>query len=106
VVVLEALALGVPVLASRVGALPELIEEGVSGRLCEAGDYAAFAERIGQLARDPKGLQQMKGQSRLWAEQKFDARRMLADYETALSGIWARHDNGQSGQQIRLETVE
>jgi glycosyltransferase involved in cell wall biosynthesis len=90
VVVLEALALGVPVIASSVGALPEMIEQAVSGLLCDAGDYAAFAEYIVQLARDPNRLQQMKYEARLAAEQKFDARRMLADYEAALTGLLAK----------------
>jgi glycosyltransferase involved in cell wall biosynthesis len=103
VVVLEALAFGVPVLASRVGALPELVEEAVSGHLCDAGDYAAFAQYIVQVARDPDGLRQMKHQSRLAAEQRFDARRMLADYERTLSELLDEHDPDDARQQARSE---
>ncbi|MCB5175200.1 glycosyltransferase [Microvirga sp. SM9] len=87
VVVLEALALGVPVLASNVGALPELIEEGNSGRLYEPGDYDAFAEGIVELAKRPDEVQRMKQQARASAERKFDARSMLAQYEEILSNI-------------------
>src|SRR5690242_1141634 len=47
---LESLALGVPVIASRVGALPDVIEDGVTGFLCDPGDVSAFAERIRWLA--------------------------------------------------------
>lgn len=110
VVVLEALALGVPVLASRVGALPELIEEAVSGILCDAGDYAAFAEYILQLARDPNRLQQMKRQARLSAEQKFDAHRMLGDYESALSDVLSEPNHAKPSegarQQVTSESVK
>jgi glycosyltransferase involved in cell wall biosynthesis len=50
VVVLEALALGVTVIASRVGALPELIEDGVNGVLCDAGDIDGFVACLVGLA--------------------------------------------------------
>jgi glycosyltransferase involved in cell wall biosynthesis len=46
VAVMEALALGVPVVATRVGGLPELIEPGESGLLVEPGDPDALAEAI------------------------------------------------------------
>jgi len=110
VVVLEALALGVPVLASRVGALPEIIEDAVSGLLCDAGDYASFAEHIVQLARDPNRLQQMKRQARLSAERKFDARRMLGDYVSTLSDVLAKPSRAKplegAGQQATSESVK
>jgi len=59
-VVLEALAMGVPVIASRVGALPELIDDGGTGYLCAAGDITAFAKRLQELADAPARLAAMK----------------------------------------------
>jgi glycosyltransferase involved in cell wall biosynthesis len=56
VVVLEALSLGVPVLAFRVGALPELIQEGETGWLCDPNDPKAFAGRIEHAGQDPQWL--------------------------------------------------
>jgi glycosyltransferase involved in cell wall biosynthesis len=50
--VMEALALGVPVVATRVGGLPELVEDGVSGVLVEPGDAAALAAAILTLTDD------------------------------------------------------
>lgn len=56
---LEAMAAGLPVVATRVGSVPELIEEGVNGFLVAAGDYEALAERIVNLARDRELRQTM-----------------------------------------------
>jgi len=50
--VIDAMALGVPPIAFAVGGLPELIEDGVSGRLIPPGDIAGFARAAGQLIRD------------------------------------------------------
>ena len=41
---LEAMAAGVPVVATKTGGLPELVEDGVSGFLCEVGDVDSMAE--------------------------------------------------------------
>ncbi|KFG69889.1 glycosyltransferase [Microvirga sp. BSC39] len=101
VVVLEALAQGVPVLASNVGALPELIENTISGFLCSPRDYKAFAEYIVQLARNPERLQQMKLSARMAAEERLDARKMLMEYENALSGLLSKHE-----QKELSETAE
>jgi N-acetyl-alpha-D-glucosaminyl L-malate synthase BshA len=49
---LEAMACEVPVIASRVGGLPEVIEDGVTGFLCSPDDVEGMAERAVALARD------------------------------------------------------
>jgi glycosyltransferase involved in cell wall biosynthesis len=51
-VVLEAGAAALPVIASEVGGIPEVMENGVEGILCPAGDAAAFAAAITKLAHD------------------------------------------------------
>ncbi len=51
--VIDAMALGVPPIAFRVGGLPELIEDGVSGVLVAAGDISAFADATSRLVLDP-----------------------------------------------------
>lgn len=87
VVVLEALASGVPVIASAVGGLPELIDDGVNGFLCIPGIAAHFAGKIARLARDPELLIRMKKAARLSAEQNFDSRHMFSRYERALRDL-------------------
>src|SRR5260370_37796872 len=53
-IVLEALATGVPVVASRVGAIPELITDGVNGYICDVGDADAFVDRLRRLVSSPR----------------------------------------------------
>jgi glycosyltransferase involved in cell wall biosynthesis len=50
--VIDAMSLGVPPIAFRVGGLPELIQDGTSGVLVPAGDAAAFAAATERLVRD------------------------------------------------------
>lgn len=51
--VLEAFALGKPVIGSRIGGIPELVRPGVTGLLAEPGDPASLAEAIERLRADP-----------------------------------------------------
>lgn len=51
-VICEALACGVPVIASDIGGIPELVRDGVTGYLFEKGNADAFSERVHQLTED------------------------------------------------------
>ena len=57
--VLEAMAAGRPALAYRHGALPELIEDGVTGFLIAPGNVGELAERLRELCRNPQRIVQM-----------------------------------------------
>ena len=58
VVVSQALATGLPVIATRHSGLPEQVVDGENGFLVEEGDYEALAERIFALSNDPRLLAQ------------------------------------------------
>lgn len=90
VVVLESLAMGVPVVASSVGALPELVREGETGFLCRPGDVRGFADRLRWLATHPEDHGRMRTAARAFAERHFDARRMVDAYEQALRELTPR----------------
>jgi glycosyltransferase involved in cell wall biosynthesis len=51
-VVLEAMASGTPVISSRLGGLPEIVQDGVTGYLVEPGNADELRERIGQVIHD------------------------------------------------------
>lgn len=71
--VLEAMRAGVPVVATRVGALPEMVEDGVSGLLV-AHDDAELAAAIESLLADPARVETMGAAGRARVEDRFDAR--------------------------------
>lgn len=68
---LEAGACRKPVVATRVGGIPEVIEEGENGYLVEAGDVDALAERVERLIADPALRTRMGNAGRLQVEQAF-----------------------------------
>jgi glycosyltransferase involved in cell wall biosynthesis len=58
-VIVEALSQGLPVVASRAAAIPELVEDGRHGRLVPPGDAGQFAAAIERLAQDPEARRRM-----------------------------------------------
>jgi colanic acid/amylovoran biosynthesis glycosyltransferase len=52
-VLAEAMAMGVPTASTRVSGIPELVEDGITGRLADPGDAAGMAEALDDLLRDP-----------------------------------------------------
>ena len=52
-VILQALAMGRPVVASPIGGIPEVVHHGTTGFLCPVGDPAAYADAAGRLLADP-----------------------------------------------------
>jgi glycosyltransferase involved in cell wall biosynthesis len=78
--VMEAAAAGIPIIASRVGGLPEIIEHGRGGLLFPSGDDAALAAGLWQLLSDKDQARKMSQASKERVEGRFDVRRMAADY--------------------------
>ncbi|MDQ3607421.1 MAG: glycosyltransferase family 4 protein [Actinomycetota bacterium] len=83
--VVESMAAGLPVVASRVGALDELVAHGATGLLCPPGDPAALTEALAELAGDPARCVRMGAAGRSWvlAERTWDA---VVDRVLALAG--------------------
>ncbi len=82
-VVLEAFALGVPVVASRIGSIPEYVTDGVSGRLFTPGDDADLARVLRELASDATERNRLSTGAQYAGQHKF-AQRALADEFVAL----------------------
>lgn len=78
--VLEAMASGLPVVASNCSSLPEQIDDGKGGFLCPVGDAEAFAERINILADSAKLRREMGDYNRAKVEQKFSLEQMVNEY--------------------------
>ena len=71
----EALACGTPVVATTAGALPEIVEDGVSGLLVPAGDVAALAKAIRALLENPERCRMMGEAGARRIRERFSWRR-------------------------------
>jgi glycosyltransferase involved in cell wall biosynthesis len=76
----EAMACGLPVVATDCSSLPELVVDGKGGFLCPAGDTKQFAARINELAESAALRRQMGEYNRARVEEKFTLQRMVNEY--------------------------
>jgi colanic acid/amylovoran biosynthesis glycosyltransferase len=98
VVLMEAMASGVPVVASRIAGIPELVEDGVSGVLVPPANSDALARAITRLLEDPSLRRRLAERGRAVVEREFDIRREVAKMaclfeqtlRTGQDGPWAK----------------
>jgi glycosyltransferase involved in cell wall biosynthesis len=84
---LEAMASGLPVVASHVGGIPEVVTNGEHGLLVPVGDADALAQALARYAREPElGLQHGRA-GRARVEDRFSMRAMLASYGALYDGL-------------------
>lgn len=82
-VALEAMACGVPVIASRVGGLPEVIRHGQTGFLAEVGDVVGMSRGVLKLLTDDLLYKKFSVQALNWARETFPVDRAVRRYEEA-----------------------
>lgn len=80
-VLLEAMSCGLPIIASRVGGIPETVEHGVNGLLVEAGNAESLAAAIRKLAADRPTLSKMGNRNAEMARTRFTWRSVADRYE-------------------------
>lgn len=86
-VLIEAQALGVPVVASRVGGIPEIIEDGITGVLVESQDTAAFAGAVVRVLEDGRFRRGLAERALVRARQKFSAEHMIVAVQAVYEGV-------------------
>jgi glycosyltransferase involved in cell wall biosynthesis len=80
-VMAEALYLGIPVVATRTGGIPEIIEDGVDGVLVPPADADALANAIVQLLSNPEVLRRLAGAGHDSVRARFGFEKMIRAYE-------------------------
>jgi glycosyltransferase involved in cell wall biosynthesis len=86
--ILEALACGKPVVAPRVGSIPETIEDGMNGYLFPAGDEAQLAARLGHLLECPEQARRMGAIGRERVVAHWSLERMVEGYQDLIDRIY------------------
>ena len=79
-VLLEAGQAGVAVLGSRVGGVPEIVEDGVTGWLFEPAAWAEAARKLQSLSHSPTEVAEAGRRAKKRVEREFAMKRMVADY--------------------------
>jgi glycosyltransferase involved in cell wall biosynthesis len=84
VVLMEAMASGLPVVASRLSGIPEIVRDGENGKLFPAGDATALADALGELASDPVLRQRLGRAARATVLRGFDVEANAAQLLAAI----------------------
>lgn len=87
---LEAMACRVPAIATNVGGIPELIDDGRNGLLFPLGDVDAMAEAAIALLSDPERLEEMSRTARQTAQDRFCTTRIIPLYEAYYREVLGR----------------
>lgn len=98
-VVVEAMAMGLPVVATEVGAVAEVVEDGVTGFVVRPGDFAAVASATATLLEDPTGFGRMGAAARRRAVDQY-AVGHSADLQVSAYELAMQH-HAQSGGKRR-----
>lgn len=91
--ILEAFAWERPVVASRVGGVPEVVDHGVTGLLVEPGDARSLGEAISTLLADPARAAQMGREAGRQVRERFGAGRQATEFKALFDTVGAHGRN-------------
>lgn len=97
VALMEGMAMGLPVVASDVSGIPELVTDGQAGHLVPPGDPAALAAAIRALEQDREAVRRMGAEARKAVANGFDLGRSVGELKR-LFAVMAQSHSAQSGR--------
>ena len=86
-VVIEAMAVGVPVIGARAGGVPEILTDGVDGLLATPGNVGDYLRRLTALMDAPALRASLAGAGRRTVEQRFTLERVHADFSRMVGAV-------------------
>lgn len=92
-VVLEAMAVGVPSVVSSAGGLPEVIQDGKTGFIVPTYDVKTAADRIGKLADDAALREELAEEGICDTRRRFDSNQVVRAYELLYERVCAQYEN-------------
>ena len=93
---IEALAAGKPVVATRVGGVPDVVRDGKDGFLAEAGAIDDLSERLARLARDPALRERMGASGREWVTARYRVDRLVDEMDGLYRSLLAASSSNSS----------
>jgi N-acetyl-alpha-D-glucosaminyl L-malate synthase BshA len=87
---LEAMSYGVPIVASRVGGIPEVVREGLDGYLADVGDVEQMAEHVVRLITNPELCREIGSRAMERAKDTFSEAPVIDQYQTVYERVLNR----------------
>lgn len=89
-VIMEAMSSGLPICATAVGGIPDLIGQGEGGFLSPPKDALSLAQNMRKLIEDPDSRRKMGDWNRRKVENDFSFKKMISSYEDLLESLWSQ----------------
>ncbi|HET8888495.1 MAG TPA: glycosyltransferase family 4 protein [Candidatus Angelobacter sp.] len=105
--VLEAMAASRPVIATRVGAIPGVIQDGENGLLVDPKDSEGLRKAIASLLDDPERRRRMGDQAHAWVSRNYTAKAMALKYREMYDDVLGRAEpSAISARQIDRSSID
>ena len=90
---LEAMSAGVPVIASSVGGIPDIVKDGENGLLIRSGDFTGLSKAIERLLREPALRSLLASKASSLIERRYGMERWILRLDSIYQDLMGRHPN-------------